>query len=259
MKYENYKIEDMTFNTKEDWTEEEMREFLETCPEGKETEKTIATLEQLIKDIEYGLLKTNAYGKIIGTSGKAYANKHDYIEYGITSRWAETQCVYVYVDGEKRSIRDSWDAKRCIEHLKDVPSRFKYPIQRKYKETEQKWKEQNEDTIYKAENRDRILASRIANAWMEEFRVQIPTSIKKNEWNRDEEFPEYKPVTKILRGWDYTNTNKYGELKFFNTPITEEDAKRLTEACQEASRKIELAMDKLELELREMKEKYREG
>ena len=81
MKYEDYKIDDMVFMNKEDWTDEEKREVIDTFPESRGWEEKIEALKQLKIDIDNRVIKKNRYGELNGISTKAYAKRHELFYY----------------------------------------------------------------------------------------------------------------------------------------------------------------------------------
>ena len=255
MRYEDYKVEDMVFTTKENWTEDEMREFLNTCPECRDNEETIKALNNLSNAIRSGIVKVNMYGNINKTSAKAYARNHLHIYYG-EQRYGEGSCLYVWLDGAKYTIRNTWTINDLLNYVEDVNRRFSY-ITDQYKKKEKTYITKKKNTEYTEENKSQILASRKALAWLNNMRLEVPSSIQVDDWY-DSKLPEYRAETKNFYGSNYRWRNEYGELTFFDHPITEEEANHLSEVLAEASRKVSLIIDRCNVELQEMQEKYRE-
>ena len=259
MKYEDYRVEDQVFTNKADWTEEEMKEFLDTCPESIGNEITLKALQQLLEDIENGTVKMDCFGTSINrNSGKAYAKKHDGIYYGNASRWRDENELYVLVDGYKETISNDWRIRTIINKLNDVSDRFTI-LSSKYKEQEEKYRVEQETKNYTETNKSRIITSKRAYEWLDDCNIEMPIRVFEDDWklNRDD-IPDFRNETRRFRGYDYRDHNKYGELCFFNQPITEDEANHIIEVMQEASRKIGLILDRVEVELNEIKEKYRE-
>ncbi len=261
MKYEDYRVEDLVFLTREEehWTEEEKREVLNTFPESCETEQIREALNQVLKAIEDGTIKCNNYNYINKQSAKAYANRHDYLRYGSTkSHWYSTDNhFYVVIDGTYKTLNREWDVKRVIEYLDDVDIRFTNVI-RKYREAEERYKKETEEKNYEEINKDRINANRLADAYLDKFKIEIPAKINAEKY-RDEDLTRYYVDTKRISGWDFTYHNDYGEILWNGTPITTEDAEKIVEIMKEATRKAELIIDRVSIELRELKEKYNEA
>lgn len=263
MKYSDYKEENLVFLTKTDWTEEEMREVLDTFPESKDTEKVREAVKEIIEAIDHSIIKVNTWGAINKTSAKAYANKHEYVEYGRIRR--NPLCIsspdnefYVYIDGYYETIDYKSDAKNIIKYLEedDIKKRFNNVV-RKYREREERYKKAMEVETYEKENRERIIANRIADCYLSKFELRILKSYENYKYS-DEDIPSYSTEDKTLRGSAFTWHNSYGEIEFYNKVLSKEDAEKIIEIIKEANRKVELIMDRVDIELREIKEKYKE-
>lgn len=253
MKYEDYKIEDLVFLTKKDWTEEEMKEVLDTFPESNQTEQIREALNNVIEAIDNEIIKTNRWGEINKQSARAYANKHDHIMYS-NSSW--NKGLYIYIDGDKHYMPYESDAKRIIKYLDDINKRFDCICYR-YIESETRYKREKETNEYEVTNRERIIANRIADCYLNKFEIRILESFQ-NYRCSDREIPSYRAEDKTVRGSYYTSHNRYGEIEFYNKVVSKEDAEKIIEIMIEANRKAELIMDRVDIELREIREKYKE-
>lgn len=254
MRYEDYKVEDMVFTTKEDWTEEEMREFLDTCPECKGNAASVAALNELLEAIENNGIKLNAYHEINRGSAKAYVKKHTGIYYGYCGCYRGDN-MYVIIDGEKREINTSWNVKDLLKDINNIQWRFNR-LAHKYKAQEEKYVTEKETTEYKKVNKDQIIASRMADEWLADFKLEVPVNVYERTWIRDD-LPKYESEMKKFNGWDFRFHNKYDELTFYNEPITKEEAEKIISVIQEASRKVSLIIDRCQVELQEIKESHR--
>lgn len=258
MKYADYKVKDLVFLTKEDWTEEEMKEVLDTFPESNQTEQIRGALNNVIEAIDNEIIKTNRWGEINKQSARAYANKHNYLMYGNGSGyWYSINGLYIRIDGEEFALRYKSDVEKRIQYLDDIKKRFKN-ICNKYVKSEERYKKEKETNDYETANRERIIANRIASCYLSEFEIKILKNFKKYKY-LDEVIPEYTTETKRIRGNDFAYYNHYGEIEFHNKVLSKEDAEKITEIIKEANRKAELIMDRVNIELREIKEKYNES
>lgn len=259
MKYSDYKEENLIFLTKTDWTEEEMREVLNTFPESKDAEKVREAVNEVIKAINNGVIKVNFWRNIDKRSAKAYANTHDYVSYGAIRRNSSfagslDNEFYVCIDGYYKIINSFYDAKKIIEYLDDFKKRFN-DVTRKYREREERYKKAMEVETYEKENRERIIANKIADCYLSKFELKILKSYENYRYS-DEVIPSYSTEDKTLRGSAFTWHNNYGEIVFHNKVLSKEDAEKIIEIMKEANRKVELIMDRVDIELREIKEKY---
>ena len=257
MKYSDYRKEDLVFLTKEDWTDEEKMEVLNTFPESCETEQIREVLNKVLKAIEDGTIKCSNYNYINKQSARAYANKHNYLRYGRPeSRWCSDKYFYVAIDGTYETLNSKWHVEKAIKYLDDVDKRFTNII-RKYREAEERYKKETEEKNYEEINKERIIANRIADSYLDRFEISILKSIEdRSYW--DEILPTYRTEYKQIRGSSYTYHNKYGEITFHGKVCSKEDAEKIIEIMKEANRKAEMIMDRVDVELREIKEKYRE-
>lgn len=254
MKYEDYKVENMVFTTREDWAEEEMREFLDTCPECKNNTASVATLNELLEAIENNSIKLNSYHEINRGSAKAYVKKHAGIYYGCCGRYSGDN-MYVIIDGEKREIGTFWDVKNLLKDINNIQWRFNR-LAHKYKAQEEKYATEKTDAAYTTANREQIIASRMADTWLSDFRLEVPVRVSEKRWIRNE-LPLFETETKRFSGFDFRYHNKYDEMIFYNEPITKEEAEKIISVIQEASRKVSLIIDRCQVELQEIKENHR--
>ena len=258
MKYSDYKKENLIFLTKTDWTEEEMREVLDTFPESKDGEKVREAVNKVIEALNDGTIKVNGW-KIDKRSAKAYANTHDMIYYGRTGRGyysSRDNEFHVCIDGREISIQDEFDARRIIEYIDDIEKRFER-VSYEYRSAEERYKKAMEVETYEKENRERIIANKIADCYLSKFELRILKSYENYRYS-DEDIPSYSIEDKTLRGSAFTWHNSYGEIEFHNKVLSKEDAEKIIEIMKEANRKVELIMDRVDIELREIKEKYKD-
>lgn len=258
MKYSDYKVEDLVFLTKGDWTEEEMREVLNTFPESNQTEQIREALNKVIEAIDNEIIKTNRWGEINKQSARAYANKHNYLMYtkGSSSWYSYINGLYFCIDGEKFTLHYKSDVERSIRYLDDIKKRFEN-ICNEYAKSEERYKKEKEANDYETANRERIIANKIASCYLREFEIRILKNLENYRYSK-EQIPEYTTETKRIRGNDFAYYNRYGEIEFRNKVLSKEDAEKITEIIKEANRKAELIMDRVNIELREIKEKYNE-
>ena len=254
MRYEDYKVEDMTFTTKEDWTEEEMKEFLDTCPECKDNEGTIKALNDLLCSINQGTVKVTQYFSINKSSAKSFAKNHEYVGY---SESYLHEGLWVWLDGDKHWINSKWNITDALADMKNLKRRFNV-ISDKYKKKEKDFLTKKRSTEYIEKNESQILASRRAMAWLNGIRLEVPTKITKDDCLTNDKLSQYTPETKGFYGSNYRYHNEYGELTFFEQPVTEEEANHISEVITEAARKVSLIIDRCNVELQEIQEKYRE-
>lgn len=256
MKYSDYKEENLAFLTKTDWTEEEMREVLDTFPESNQTEQIREALNKVIEAIDNEIIKTNRWGEINKQSARAYANRHDYLMYskGSSSWYSYINGLYFCIDGEKFTLHYKSDVERSIQYLDDIKKRFKN-ICNKYAKSEERYKKEKETNDYETANRERIIANKIADCYLSKFELRILKSYKNYRYS-DEDIPSYSTEDKTLRGSEFTWHNSYGEIEFHNKILSKEDAEKIIEIMKEANRKVELIMDRVDVELREIREKY---
>lgn len=262
MKYEDYKFKDLVFLTKEDWTEEEKREVIATFPESRRTEEKRTELLDLKKAVENGIVKkTGYYGlRLNKNSLKSYAKMHlNNLYYGNPDGYGSCgyNTLYIIIDGIYKRIGSAWDIENILEYLDDIDKRFKH-IENKYRTMEIKYKNENEKRLYKEENRDRIDINRMANEYLKAFKIDIPVEVYP-ENRAGDGIPDYYSKTKRLYGYEYTSHNNYDEIVWNGTPITTEDAEKIIAIVKEATRKVELIIDRVDVELREIKEKYNEA
>ena len=258
MKYEDYRKEDLVFLTKTDWAEEEMKEVIDTFPESRKTEHIRKALNDILIAIEKGTLKTNTWNHINMQSAKAYANRHDYVWYGkpSSSRWDAGNCFHIVIDGTYRRLDDKWDIKQAIKYLDNITERFNH-ISYEYREAEKRYKKETETQNYEDENRERIITNRIADQYLSAFSIRILNNLENYRYS-DETIPDYRHSEKTVRGSDYRYCNSYGEITFCGKVCSEEDAEKIIEIMKEANRKAQMIMDRVDIELREIQEKYRD-
>lgn len=259
MKYEDYKVEEMMFTNKIDWTEEEMREVLDTFPESKNWEKKLAALKQLKKDIDDDVIKKNRYGELNGVSTKAYAKKHELFYYENEYDYGYSyNKFYIMIDGREEKIKYS----SCVDHLiyllsNDIKKRFDN-ISRLYKKKEDDWFKNDERNKYEEINKARIDAGERAYTWLQSTSLMITTGIQKDStgYSTYGYHPERWNLRLKFRGDDYCCRNSYGEFTFNGEPVSEEDANRICEICEDISKRTELLIRRYDAELNAMRLKY---
>ena len=110
---------------------------------------------------------------------------------------------------------------------------------------------------YEKKNKDRIIKNQIADCYLSEFEIRILDNYEEHKYSYSK-FPDYRSSSKTVRGSDYRCHNSYGEITFFGKVCSKEDAERIVEIMKEANRKAKLIMDRVDIELREIREKYKE-
>lgn len=242
MKYETYKIENLVFMKGTDnWSIDEKKEFLETCPENSELAKTIEGLKELKTALDDGVVKTNTYGEINKNSLKAYINRHDtYILYGKPNRRYfysdDSKDFYILADGSYNLISRGWDIDSLIEKYTDdkyIEKRFD-TLAHAYTEKEDKWSKQVESDRYKATHTEQIAANKKLDLVLDSLHVEVPVTFKENEWGRMECL---KTQLRMTSDYWYSH-NEYGEILVNKTPLTEKQATELTDMIMEMSEKI---------------------
>lgn len=258
MKYEDYKVENLIFLTKEDWTEEEKKEFLDTCPEGKDTPKKIEALYYLLDAIDNGEVKVNQYHDINKNSAAAYGKRHGNVIYLSMMRYSNCKSLYINVDGEEQEINSVWRIQMLIKDLQNINYRFKV-VTELYKNRETQYKKKHEKEMYEETNRERIIANRIADAWLDSLRLEIPTEVKERDyWRSEQGIPEFEANTKNFRGYDFISKSNYGELKFYNKVVSKEDAEYISKVIERATWDLLPVMNKCRAAIEDLKEKYKD-
>lgn len=258
MKYEEYKVENLTFSTKEDWTEEEKKEFLDTCPEGKDTPEKIEVLYALLEAIKNGEVKVNQYREINKNSGAAYGKRNGNVIYLSTMRYSDCKSLYINVDGEQQAIDSVWRIETLIKALQDVNYRFKV-VTELYKNREAQYKKKHEKEMYEEVNRERIIANRIAYAWLDSLRLEIPTEVKERDyWRSEQGILEFEANIKNFRGYDFISRSNYGELKFYDKVVSKEDAEYISKVIERATWDLLPVMNKCRTAIEDLKEKYKD-
>ena len=260
MRYKDYKVEDQVFTNKEDWTDEEKREFLDTCPESKDTAEKIDVLRKVIADVESGVLKCSKYHDIHARSAEAYPKKSTkFLRFRGIGYYGSKKHLNINIDGIQRELRDIYSIKNIIETLDDLNRRFEN-VARIYKEKESRWKRNHDENVYEEENRERIIANRIAEQWLNAIRIEIPTEVKEDRvFFGREEIPKYVAETKRFNGYDFAYINKYGELEFNGRVISKEDAEYISKVIERAMWDVLPIMNKMKAAIEDLREKYMKG
>lgn len=258
MRYEDYKVENLTFSTKEDWTEEEKKEFLDTCPEGRDTPEKIEVLYSLLDAIDNGEIKVNQYRDINKNSGAAYGKRNGNVVYLSTMRYSTHKTLCIKVDGEEKEIDSVWRIETLIKDLQDINYRFKR-IAMIYENEEAQYKKKHEKEMYEKANRERIVANRIAYAWLDSLRLEIPTEVKERDyWRSEQGIPEFVAESKNFRGYDFISKSNYGELKFYNKVVSKEDAEYIAKVIERATWDLLPVMNKCRAAIEDLKERYKD-
>lgn len=256
MRYEDYKIEDMVFTTKENWTEEEMKEWLDTCPDSNKIQDIRAALVQFKKDVENEVIKKNKWNDWNQSSLKAYSKKHAYI-YCSTDSWRQNT-AYVTIDGNEKYMRRISDIDDVIAEIdkNDIKKRFENVIKRyvKKEETNKEWLENN---AYKIKHKDRIIAGKKVVAYLRDFKIQYVSKLHTSGWESNG-IPLFYTERTDFNGWDFTHQSYFEEWKLSDIPVSKDDCEKIIEVIKEANRKISLIKKRVEIEIEEMEEKYRD-
>ena len=258
MKYEDYKVENLTFLTKEDWTEEEKKEFLDTCPEGKDTPEKIEALYALLDAIDNGEVKVNQYKEINKNSGAAYGKRNSNIIHLSTMRYSTHKALCINVDGEEKKIDCVWRIETLIKDLQDINYRFKV-VTELYKNREAQYKKKHEKEMYEEVNRERIIANRIAYAWLDNIRAEVPVEVKERDyWRSEQSIPEFVANIKNFIGYDFISRSNYGELEFYGKVVSKEDAEYISKIIERATWDLLPVMNKCRAAIGDLKEKYKD-
>ena len=201
------------------------------------------------------MIKQNKWDDINKKSGEAYVKKNCKYLQMISYRYGGGKYLGLYIDGNGKEVRGTWEAERIIESLDDLDKRFE-TVRSIYKEKETKWKKEHEKELYEKENEERIIANMIAKQWLYAIRMEIPTEVKE-----DTPFykntPEYRTESKKFVGYDYTYTNKYGELEFCGQVVTKEDAEYIAKVIERATWDLLPVMNKTKAAIEDLREKYK--
>lgn len=250
MRYEDYKVENYTFTTKEDWTMKEMEEFLETCPETKNINEIKEALIQLREDIRNDVIKKSKYYIWYPASLKKYASEHPCIHW--RDRTYDKNYLFVFVDGEEIMLGRSVGVDEVIKKIEesDIATRFER-IKAKYIKKEEKHRKAVEEENYEAEHKDRIKLSDKLYRMLNDIKIEFPGRVY-------EQYGGYYTDLDRWSGWDYTHTNNYGELTMNKKPIFEEDLRHIEEVMAETIQKLRTIKEDLNAEMRIIEKKYRE-
>jgi hypothetical protein len=244
MRYENYKVEELVFlkGIYKDWTDEEKREFLDTCPESnrEDTDQTVKDLERLLTAIESEEVKTNYYNELNKNSMKAYIKKHvTNFHYG-RPQYLSENVAYLRIDGERKTLRYKSSVTGLINDYKNggnLRNRFE-KISELYKNREKEFAEKIERESYTALNAERITANKKAYALIECLQMYYPAGIKKGYTEYFAESVNYKI------GYAHRfSRNNYGEILKSGFPLTEQQAENLSQNILDMSEKIKAIID----------------
>lgn len=243
MNYADYKMENLVFlkGEADNWTEDEKREFLDTCPESKNLEQIIEELRDIKTALDQDVIKKSQYGDINKSSFKAYLKKHDtHIEYGRPNRRYfysdDSKDFFVRIDGSYRHLNSTYQVCDFIAVYDDggnIEKRFSC-ITEEYRKKESEWAKKIENERYNALNKARIDANRKLYAVLSELSIDIPVDVTKKDYCDD-----YYCQKKRFRSYDMPfYHNSYGEVTVNDKPLSEEKATELYNAIIEMSEKI---------------------
>lgn len=259
MKYADYRKEDLVFIKKEDWTREEMKEFIDTCPENEHLAEVLEELKGLSEAIDAGEIKRNKWGELNKNSLRAYAKNTSYIHYGKTGsgywRCVSDNDAYVMIDGDYRRITYRNDPQYIIDRYKDggnIEQRFK-ELSYKYKNAEELWVKRIEKENYSAINKERIKANNRLDAILNRLDICIPNSCVDDcyDYGDGNYYVNYKANSTYLRGSDYTWHSSYGEILVNNVPLSTDKANELYDMTMEMSQKIEAIINEYKPKFKE--------
>lgn len=240
MRYENYKIEDMTFTNKEDWTDEEKMEVLATFPETKDVEQVVDLCNKIKDDIKSGILKVNTYGDINKISAKSYVKKNPKCFYGCVYRYSSDD-LYIMFDGKKVAIDSVFSLNRVIEKSKDNDSRFNR-LKDSYSKKEQQAEKERERDNYKEAHKERIDANLKARALLDAVKIEIPTGLETRTYS-EKYYPTIRRYDNLGSWSNELSHTDYGELTKDKVVISEQTANELSAMVQELSKEISDIID----------------
>lgn len=240
MLYENYKLEDMFFtNHPEEYTDEEVKEILSTFPETKMDAEMVEALEQLVKDIEDGVLKTNRYGDIHPSSAKKYATARNRFFGYQSESYRNYAGLYLTNDDYRSTIKSSYQAKRKIDQLKDDKQRLSN-ITFWYAKKEKTALGNREKESYEQLHADRIDQGLRTYEKMQRLEIDVAIGFDPNSYSK------YSASYKRLYGQNYISHNRYGEITTVHDELLSE----------KAGKELEKALDELAKELTEIIDIY---
>ena len=239
MKYEDYKIEDCYFlNHSEEWDEEEMEEILSTFPETRDNERKIVALEQLIEDVDNGVVKQTRWHVLHPASLKSYAKTHsDTFRYR-TETYYKSSGLLIMLGGEEYIINRKGNAQELLDKLRDNQKMIRI-LSRCYSKKEETFRINKEQSDYKGIHAERIDLGLRTKEKMYGVSLSVCKSVDKSSY-RD----YYSPNLKRFNGYDYISYNKYGELTTTKGELlTTDTVKELEKACDELAKEISEIID----------------
>ena len=246
MKYEDYKKENLIFIKKDNWTKEEMKEFLDTCPENIHLTEILDELKKLSEAIDNGEVKKCRYSGLNKSSLKAYIKKNGtYLRYGKTGRYtSDNNYAYVMIDGDPKYITSKYDPTDIINTYKDggnIEYRFRI-LSNKYSTAEQAWANEIERENYRAVNKERIKANDRLNSVIRLIDIYVPNLCEDNCYDYDDGnyYVHYSAGAIGFKGNDYGwHRNQYGEILVDNIPLSTNKANEIYDITMEMSQKIQ--------------------
>lgn len=206
MKYDNYKIENLIFASNEvaNWSIEEKREFLESCPENEHLSEAIEEAKRFREADENGEIKRTQYGDYNATSVKSWLSKNDldYVRYGSRGSWDDKKYAITYADGKEQSLYSPYLVDSFINYYSDnsdrvIEKRFD-DLATYYRNREKAHADAITRKMYKIEHADDISASERLKALLCDFSLDVTANGKHWEISDYFRWNEYR----VLKRWD---------------------------------------------------------
>ena len=159
---------------------------------------------------------------------------------------------------KKKKIDCVWRIETLIKDLQDINYRFKV-VTELYKNREAQYKKKHEKEMYEEVNRERIIANRIAYAWLDNIRAEVPVEVKERDyWRSEQSIPEFVANIKNFIGYDFISRSNYGELEFYGKVVSKEDAEYISKIIERATWDLLPVMNKCRAAIEDLKEKYKD-